>query len=91
MIAGALATAALLALAIPVLSLETGPPDVSQLPSDNAARRSFERVARRMGPGWPTPYNMIVVNPRGPLTTARRCSHSTGYRNRSLATAPSPQ
>ncbi len=23
-----------------------------------------------MGPGWPTPYNLIVVNPRGPITTA---------------------
>ncbi len=69
-IAGALATAALLALAVPALSLNTGPPDVSQLPSANPARQAFETVARVMGPGWPTPYNLIVVNPRGPITTA---------------------
>ncbi len=69
-IAGALATAALLALAIPALSLRTGPPGVSQLPAGNSARQSFETVARVMGPGWPTPYNLIVVNPRGPITTA---------------------
>ncbi|MGO9319274.1 MAG: MMPL family transporter [Solirubrobacteraceae bacterium] len=69
-IAGALATAALLALAIPALSLKTGPPDVSQLSAGNPARQSFETVARVMGPGWPTPYNLIVVNPRGPITTA---------------------
>jgi putative drug exporter of the RND superfamily len=68
--AGALATAVLLALSIPALSLKTGPPDVSQLPNDNPARQSFETVARVMGPGWPTPYNLIVVNPQGPITTA---------------------
>lgn len=73
-IAGALATAALLALAAPVLSLQTGPPDVSQLPAGNQARQSFEAVARTMGPGWPTPYNMIVVDPRGPITTAATLS-----------------
>ena len=69
-IAGALATAALLALAVPALSLKTGPPGVSQLPAGNSARQSFETVARVMGPGWPTPYNLIVVNPHGPITTA---------------------
>ncbi len=69
-LAGALATAVLLALAVPVFSLKTGPPDVSQLPPGNAARQSFETVAQTMGPGWPTPYDMIVVNPGGPITTA---------------------
>jgi len=69
-IAGALATAALLALAIPALTLKTGPPGVSQLPKGDPARHSFEEVARVMGPGWPTPYNVIVVNPGGPITTA---------------------
>lgn len=69
-LAGAMATAALLALAVPALSLDTGPPDVSQLPKGDSARQSFEQVARVMGPGWPTPYNLLVVNPHGPLTTA---------------------
>ncbi|HLM84694.1 MAG TPA: MMPL family transporter [Solirubrobacteraceae bacterium] len=69
-LAGALATAVLLALALPALSLKTGPPDVSQLPKDDPARQSFETVARVMGPGWPTPYNVIVANAHGPITTA---------------------
>ncbi|HYB24637.1 MAG TPA: MMPL family transporter [Solirubrobacteraceae bacterium] len=69
-LAGALATAALLALAVPALSLKTGPPGVSQLPAGNPARQSFETVARVMGPGWPTPYNVIVADPHGPITTA---------------------
>ncbi len=70
-IAGLLATGALLALAVPAVGLKTGPPDVSQLPKNNQARVAFEEVARVMGPGWPTPYNMIVVNPSGPITTAK--------------------
>jgi RND superfamily putative drug exporter len=68
--AGAVATAALLVLALPALGLSTGPPGISQLPPDSAARKSFETVARVMGPGWPTPYNVIVINPKGPITTA---------------------
>jgi X-X-X-Leu-X-X-Gly heptad repeat protein len=68
-LAGALATAALLALAVPVFSLATGPPGIAQLPTGNQARVAFEEVARVMGAGWPTPYNMIVVNPAGPVTT----------------------
>ncbi len=70
-LAGALATAAMLGLAAPAMSLKTGPPGVSELPKSNGARVAFEEVARVMGPGWPTPYNMIVVNPRGPITTAK--------------------
>ncbi len=69
-LAGALASAVLVALAIPAFALHTGPPGVSELPPGNSARQSFEEVARVMGPGWPTPYNMIVVSPSGPITTA---------------------
>ncbi len=68
--AGAVATMALAVLAAPALSLKTGPPGVEQLPAGNSARVAYERVARTMGPGWPTPYNLIVVDPSGPITTA---------------------
>jgi X-X-X-Leu-X-X-Gly heptad repeat protein len=67
--AGALATAALLLLAIPALSLPTGPPTAELLPADNDARQSFERVAAVMGPGWPTPFNIVVHAPDRPLTS----------------------
>jgi RND superfamily putative drug exporter len=66
--AGAIATAALVALALPVAGLETGPPDVRMLPASNQARQSFERVATVMGPGWPTPYNVVVVSNDRPIT-----------------------
>ncbi|MGH2879104.1 MAG: MMPL family transporter [Solirubrobacteraceae bacterium] len=70
-IAGMLATGALLLLAIPAFALKTGPPGIAQLPKSDKARVAFEEVARVMGPGWPTPYNMIVVNPKGAITTAK--------------------
>lgn len=70
-IAGLLSTGALLLLAAPALGLKTGPPGISQLPKSDKARISFEEVARVMGPGWPTPYNIIVVTPKGPITTAK--------------------
>ncbi len=68
-LAGALATGAMLLLAAPALTLRTGPPGITQLPAGDPARKSFEEISRVMGPGWATPYNMVVVNPRGPLTT----------------------
>lgn len=65
---GAAATAVLLALAIPTTAMETGPPDVSQLPEDSQARVDFEAVKDTMGPGWPTPYNILVVAKARPIT-----------------------
>ena len=60
--AGAVATAALVALALPVGGLKTGPPDVSMLPASTQARQDFERVSAVMGPGWPTPFSIVVVS-----------------------------
>ncbi len=65
---GAAATAVLAVLAIPATSIETGPPDVSSLPAGNQARQDFETVAQVMGPGWPTPYNVLVVSNKRPIT-----------------------
>jgi RND superfamily putative drug exporter len=68
---GAAATALLAALALPLLTLETGPPSPKLLPASDAARQSFERVAAVMGPGWPTPYNIVVVSRKQPITSAK--------------------
>lgn len=65
---GAAATALLAALAVPVLQMKTGPPDPSFLPSDNRARTDFEAIQRTMGPGWPTPYNIVVASNSRPVT-----------------------
>jgi RND superfamily putative drug exporter len=67
-IAGAGGTLVLVALAIPAFGIKTGPPDPSFLPEDNQARQDFERIQRAMGPGWPTPYNIVVVSDQGPIT-----------------------
>jgi len=67
--AGFAATALLAALAVPAFALNSGPPDVSQLPSGSSARIAFEEVSRVMGPGWATPYNLIVAASDRPLTT----------------------
>jgi RND superfamily putative drug exporter len=65
---GAIATAALVALALPAAGLETGPPDVTMLPASSPARQSFERVSAVMGAGWATPFNLVVVSNKRPIT-----------------------
>jgi RND superfamily putative drug exporter len=67
---GALATAALVALTIPLLSISTGPPNITMLPTSSEARQSFETVSKVMGPGWATPYNVLLVAEDRPLTSA---------------------
>ncbi len=69
--AGAIATALLILLAIPALSMTTGPTNVKLLPPSSSARVAFTEVARVMGAGWPTPYNVIIANPTGPITTTK--------------------
>ena len=59
----------LLALSAPLLSLDSGPPDPKLLPADNAARQDFEAVAAVMGPGWVTPYEIVVAEDRGAITS----------------------
>jgi RND superfamily putative drug exporter len=66
---GFAATVLLAALAVPAFALRSGPPDVTQLPAAAKARIAFEEVSRVMGPGWATPYNVIVVARNRPITT----------------------
>jgi RND superfamily putative drug exporter len=68
MIIGAIATAALVALAIPLLSLNTGPPNITMLPESSQARQDFQTISKVMGPGWATPYNVLLVDDK-PLTS----------------------
>jgi RND superfamily putative drug exporter len=66
---GFAATAVLAALALPALSLNSGPPSITQLPAGAPARVAFEHVSKAMGPGWATPYDLIVVANGRPITT----------------------
>jgi len=67
--AGFAATVMLAVIAVPALALKSGPPDVSQLPASSKARIAFGEVSRVMGPGWATPYSLIVVSNTRPITT----------------------
>ncbi|HTX30376.1 MAG TPA: MMPL family transporter [Solirubrobacteraceae bacterium] len=67
--AGFVATVLLGLIAVAAFALKTGPPDVSQLPASSKARIAFDEVSRVMGPGWATPYNLIVVANNRPITT----------------------
>jgi RND superfamily putative drug exporter len=66
--AGAVATAFLVVLAIPITSLETGPISPALLPKDDPARVSFEKISAVMGPGFATPFNIVVVSSDTPIT-----------------------
>jgi RND superfamily putative drug exporter len=68
----AVATVALLAIGWQALSLPTGAPDARQLPASSTARRNYEAVSRSVGPGWLTPYELLVVVHSGALTTLPR-------------------
>lgn len=67
---GALATVALLLLAVPALAAKTGPQTPALLPADNQARAAYQEINRVMGAGYLTQYGIVVYNPKGPLTTA---------------------
>ena len=61
----------LVLLSAPALALNTGPPDVANLPPDDAARTSYEAFERDRGAGWSTPYE-VVFHTDGPITTTKR-------------------
>jgi RND superfamily putative drug exporter len=70
-IAAALAIFPLLVLSTPALALDTGPPNVANLPPDNAARKSYEGFERDRGAGWATPFE-VDFHTVGPITTEQR-------------------
>jgi RND superfamily putative drug exporter len=70
-VAAALAIFPLLVLSTPALALNTGPPNVANLPPDNAARKSYEGFERDRGAGWATPFE-VTFHTTGPITTEQR-------------------
>jgi putative drug exporter of the RND superfamily len=61
----------LLVLSAPALALDTGPPNVANLPPDNGSRKSYENFERDRGAGWSTPYE-VLFRTDGPITTNER-------------------
>ncbi|HVY79189.1 MAG TPA: MMPL family transporter [Solirubrobacterales bacterium] len=62
----------LVLLALPALSLKTGPPSATQLPESNQARQDAQTVDRAIGAGWDAPFVLVAASERGPVTTERR-------------------
>jgi putative drug exporter of the RND superfamily len=71
-LAAGLIGGALVLLALPVLSLKTGPPSAAQLPESNSARQDSEEIDDAIGAGWDAPFVLVAASERGPVTTHRR-------------------
>jgi RND superfamily putative drug exporter len=71
----------LLALSSPALALNTGPPNVANLPPDNASRKSYEAFERERGAGWSTPFE-VTFRTEGPITTTRRLRALKSFQER---------
>jgi RND superfamily putative drug exporter len=57
---GGLATLALLALALPVLSLRTGMPSIKVVPPGDQSRQGYEQIQAGFGPGAPGALQIIA-------------------------------
>ena len=62
------ATAVMLALAIPALSLETGDGALRQFPADNETRVGAELAAKQAGPGAASPIEVVATFEQGAMT-----------------------
>ena len=71
-LAAALVLGLVLALAAPVLALESGPPDPGNLPASSRERQDFEHVAKTLGGGWSAPYEIVVAAKKGRITDPER-------------------
>lgn len=62
-----LGVALLLALAAPAMSIESAPPNISQLPTSNPVRQDYEVIRDVLGPSFVSPFEVVVRAPRGVL------------------------
>ncbi len=74
-----------LLLALPVVTLKTGPPSAQQLPSSNPAREEAELIADAIGPGWEAPFVVVAVSNKGPITEADSLAALTRWQRRIAA------
>ncbi|HEU4701993.1 MAG TPA: MMPL family transporter, partial [Conexibacter sp.] len=61
----------LMLLSVPAIALDTGPPNLANLPPDDPARVSFERFEQLRGAGFAAPFE-VDLQTRGPITTTER-------------------
>ncbi len=77
---GTVAVALLVALALPVFSLDTGMPSIKVVPQGDGSRNGYEQVAAAFGPGAPGAFQVV--------TSARS---AIAWRPRSRRTRVSPR
>jgi putative drug exporter of the RND superfamily len=82
LVAAAGALGLMAALSAPVLHLHSGSPDPKMLPADNGARKDYEAVAAVMGAGWVSPYEIVITNHGGAVTTRKMLAQINGFERR---------
>jgi RND superfamily putative drug exporter len=80
-------SALLLVLALPALTLRTGPPSAAQLPGSDPARQGSELISRQIGSGWEAPFVLVAATEQGPITTTADLRHLARF-ERLLASQP---
>jgi putative drug exporter of the RND superfamily len=71
----------LLLISVPALGLNTGAPNLANLPPDNPARESFERFQSLRGAGFAAPFE-VDFRTRGPITTTERLRAIDAFQER---------
>jgi putative drug exporter of the RND superfamily len=71
----------LLLISVPALGLNTGAPNLANLPPDNPARESFERFQSLRGAGVAAPFE-FDFRTRGPITTTERLRAIDAFQER---------
>ena len=66
---GIAAIAALVALAIPVLSLQTGMPSIKVVPEGDSSRTGYDQVQQAFGPGAAGPLQIVGPKEEAPAAT----------------------
>lgn len=81
------AVVVLVALALPLLNLQTGMPSISMLPEDEQARQGYDYLAESFGPGGPGPIQVIVPAGADPDAVAASVTATDGI---AMAFPPQP-
>ncbi len=83
---GALAVVALLALAIPVVNLQTGMPSIKVVPAGDSSRTGYDQVQQAFGTGAPGALQILTPATTNPWAVAAKL---TGERGIAQVVAPS--
>jgi RND superfamily putative drug exporter len=67
LVALVIAVAMLIPAAV-VLGIKIGPVGVSGLPKDSEARRNADTISHAVGPGWSSPFMLVVATEHGAIT-----------------------